>query len=339
MRSPWSFWLSAWCTFFVLAVYAAADVQTLLVETPWLSERAWVLAASDRLLTVSRVLGLARIRDGVEALHGDDIDPEVALAVSAPASAPAPAVVPAVPPASTGAAPSASAAVLAEPPASAHRVLLLGASSMQFALGVELERLLAQRPDVIVERHGKASTGLARRDIIDWPVRAAVWIEKLKPDLVITNFGGNDAQAMTRPGKTAHSHVVLPFASEAWDAAYAEQVDRLVDAAFRAGSRIVMLGMPVMRQASYSTRIAHVNAVTRAAVEARGGLYLSTWEIASDENRAYKKSLTWNGKTGPMRAPDGHHYTTFGGRYVADQIARELERRGLLPPAPRTTTR
>lgn len=323
MRSPFWFWLSAWCTVIALTLYGAQDLQAMLLETPWLGERAWVVRASEKTMAIAETLGLAALHERVEALRSEPIapDPEtVALAENAPPAPPPP--LPPLLPAASGDPASTSA----------RRVLLLGASSMQFSLGVELERLLSQRPGITVERHGKASTGLARSDRMDWPARAEAWIAEFQPDLVITNFGGNDAQGMTLPGATPYAHTVAAFASREWDQAYGKQVARIAEAAQRYGSRIVMLGMPVMRQASFSARIAHVNEVTRAVIEAKGGLYLSTWELASDAAGNYQKSITWNGKTGPMRAPDGHHYTPLGGSYVASRIADELEQRGFLPP-------
>ncbi len=92
-------------------------------------------------------------------------------------------------------------------------MLLVGASSVQYYLGAELERRLEAHRDVTVLRLGKLGTGLARPDVFDWPAKLAELLDAFQPDLVIAMLGGNDAQAAERERRPRRS----ASAPTAWD--------------------------------------------------------------------------------------------------------------------------
>jgi hypothetical protein len=209
-----------------------------------------------------------------------------------------------------------------------RRVLIVGASSIQFYLGSELERfLLSFYDDVEVLRFGKLSTGLARTDLLDWPQKITKLMEEFRPDLVIGNFGGNDAQNMLVSGGA-----VLRYGTPEWDREYRFRVRRVVEVARARRAKIAMLGMPIMRDPGFSRRMAHVNRLTLEGVREGGGVFIPTWDLAAESDGTYRKAVVIDGETGLMRLPDGIHYSRLGAKYVAKQVGQELERYVVLVP-------
>lgn len=206
------------------------------------------------------------------------------------------------------------------------RVLLVGASSIQFYLGAELARQFESYEGVTVDRFGKLSTGLARPDLFDWPKELQSRLNRKVPDLVIGMFGGNDAQNMTVGKKT------LQYASAEWDLEYMRRVRGVVEMVKKKGAQMVMLGMPTMRARTFSDKIKHVNELTQLATEGAGGIYLDTWDINADSKGEYKATVTFDGETGLARLSDGVHHSRLGARYTADRLRRRFERNFNLIP-------
>jgi hypothetical protein len=127
----------------------------------WVAEsdarEATVLApATQGLVELGRVTGAERVHVALEsvraAIHGDVSGGPVG-------SAPAPSALHLQDDGGSGAG---TGAALPAPPRQISRALLVGASSMQLALGVALEDELEAR-GVVVERSARAATGLAPR--------------------------------------------------------------------------------------------------------------------------------------------------------------------------------
>jgi hypothetical protein len=74
-------------------------------------------------------------------------------------------------------------------------VLLIGASTMQWAVGRAIERRLTHAP-VRVLNAARSATGLARPDHHDWLAESVRLAKEQKPDVVIVQFGGNDCQSL-----------------------------------------------------------------------------------------------------------------------------------------------
>ena len=224
------------------------------------------------------------------------------------------------------------------PPVDAHqepnallrpkRVMLVGASSIQYYLGSELERRLELYRDVTVYRSGRISTGLARPDMFDWMKEVPRLQKEFKPDLVIGMFGGNDTQGLLMPAGD-----VARFGTPEWTTEYTFRVRTMVERVANSGAKMVMLGMPSMRDPRYSKNIAAVNRVTRDATEAAGGIYIATWDLSSKPDLEYQPDVTYEGETGLMRLPDGVHYSRLGAKFVAEKLMHRLEREFLFTAA------
>ncbi len=312
--NPWLALMLLWGVVAFFTLLGAGDVRDE-VEWPWLQGALTVVAKAGD------AVGLSHVRSGVEALRGrlnDDylvlqeaVEPQVATTDESTLSDDTDRVAPAK-----------------------HRVLVIGASSIQFALGVQLEHALAGYQGVKAKRFGKLATGLARPDYFDWPKKLEQLTESFKPDLVIANFGGNCAQDIPLEG-----YDKVQFESEAWEPLYAERVKALALIARKHGADFVFLGMPNMKDPKFAAKMERVNRVQRRAAEEVGALWFPTWAMSSNKDGTFKQSIHYQGDRGLMRALDGVHYRTLGARFIVDQILQEVERHFLFAPSDTTLAR
>jgi hypothetical protein len=321
--------LSLWAAFALVTLIRAEDLRDWVAEA---DRAAWAGAAVDDLVEIAGRVGFAAVRERSEAvraaLYGapGSAPPAQGVRVATPSAAtsaePDASRSPSVPPAFTSAPAGSGAAWNAsEPHLRPKRVLLVGASSMQFALGQALEKQLSTHAGLEVRRLGKASTGLSRPDGFNWPARLEALLDEHEPDLVIVNFGGNDGQNIPLPeGKRA------VFGTDAWDRVYSERVADFVTRIRARGAQAVMIGMPIMRSPDFSERMKRLNAVTERATETAGGIFLDQWDLAAALDGKYRERVDEKGKSRPMRLEDGIHYTDAGGRYVAAHLLSRLER-------------
>ncbi len=283
-------------------------------------------AALTALADVGDATGLGALRSTLERWTEplDDTRRLFARGASAPDTrarndAPEVPVEPATPPGERWAA--------TRPPV-AERLLIVGASSIQYAIGTELERELRERFAVETLRKGKVSTGLSRPDVFDWPAEVRKLQRDFQPDVVVGQFGGNDAQNLVTPEGPAKT------LSDPWKAEYARRLDALTGQVRADGADLVILGMPVMREPGFSSRMERLNALTAATVEA-AGRYVPTWDLAADADGRYEETARVDGRTGRMRQDDGIHFTRLGGQQVADALAVRLAQTVPLRPLPR----
>ena len=204
---------------------------------------------------------------------------------------------------------------------------MIGASSIQLHFGAELERTLrSQYRNLRVKRFGKIATGLVRDDYFDWPEKTRELLAEFDPHLVVAQFGGNDAQAIAIRGRSP-----APFGTAEWDEAFEGRVNALAEMVKARGARFVLIGMPMMREAGFSRRISHVNAIMEQGVLRAGAMFLPTWDLSGDEGK-YSNTILLDGVPHPLRSSDGVHFTREGAIYMARKVAERLERRVLLVP-------
>lgn len=208
-----------------------------------------------------------------------------------------------------------------------ERVLLVGASSVQYYLGTELERAIKARyPEVAIHRRGKLGTGLVRDDVFDWFAEIETLMAEHRPQVVVCQFGGNDAQPILIEGrKVAVGH-------EGWEEAYEAKVVALSEQIQSSGALPVFLGMPVMRDKGFAGRIKRVNAVTERAAAQAGGRYITMWDLAANSDGSYRVEVEIGGRRSLMRLEDGIHFTRPAAQYLAENLLRRLEQQIPLVP-------
>ena len=195
----------------------------------------------------------------------------------------------------------------------------MGASSIQFHLGSELQRVLGVYTGLTVLREGKLSTGLTRPDVFDWPARLRELCGSFRPDLVVANFGGNDAQSMVLPdGRIAR------FGQPEWEQTYGARLQEMVAIGRQAGAQVVLLGMSTTRDPVLSRRMSRVNTLTEEAARATGAHYLSIWDLGADARGQYQEVASLGGRPTRTRLADGKHFSRAGAAFVAVEIGRRL---------------
>ena len=308
---------SLWIVVAVLSIYGAHVIQDEVDQEETLSEQGGldsllngVTALGDTMVVDGLRSALGRIRTHINEPHTVWVEQDLPEETEGTAETPSTL--------------SPDKPVLVSRP-KPRRILIIGASSIQFAVGVELERTLNLYANVKVKRFGQLATGLSRPDFMDWPTKFEELATSFSPDLVIINFGGNDAQPIPL-GKNGK----YDFWTDEWDRTYAERIEEIILIAKRHKAETVWLGMPIMRSAAFSKKMVRLNRVMKHAVESHDQLFISTYPMASTPSGAYRKTVRFEDERGLMRTSDGVHYTRLGARYLVEQVLRRIERRYLL---------
>lgn len=311
--SPKAAVLGLWGVVLFASLIGAEHIRDEVLKSDALAKSPAVRSALSTWVALKRSLGLDAIAEGMHTLRAKVYTPrEIWRAETGPVPARAQ---------------PAAAEGTHRGPASKTRVLIVGASSIQFALGVALEKQFQRYEDVRVKRFGQLATGLSRPDFMNWPKKHKSLVESFQPDLVVTNFGGNDAQDIPL-GKYKEA----TFNTPAWDEEYGRRVQEMIQIGRDGHADTVMLGMPIMRSKGFSRKMMRLNQAMARATEAAKGVFVSTWPMSTEPSGAYRKSLRFRGKSGLMRTSDGVHYRPLGARYVVEHVARQLERRFRLVP-------
>ena len=205
--------------------------------------------------------------------------------------------------------------------AGAGKVLILGGSTIHGALGKTIEETL-QAAGLTTQREAKSSSGLARPDFHDWPVKAKAYADRFSPDAVVVMFGGNDGQALFM-GEDA-SPKWIKWEEQGWSAEYRKRVGAFADAVSGNGAQIVWLGMPDMRSSKLNERMGRMNGIYEAEMNARqNGHYVATQTLIPGVS-GYSDFAKIDGKEVRVRADDGVHYSLHGAKIVAGAVAPQV---------------
>ena len=174
---------------------------------------------------------------------------------------------------------------------------------------------------------GHVATGLTRPDVFNWFTHIAAEMKKLRPKVVVLNFGANDDHGyMTGlpPGASIGS-----FASPAWSAEYRRRVAGVMDTVNRAGG-----GRRLDRPADHAQRGA--DAAVRHDQRDRpegskgptgqGDLHRHLHDVRGRRRRIRRVPGERQGRTVKVRAGDGVHFDTAGGDMIARRCPEAAER-------------
>ena len=310
-HSPWVVLLLCWSLALGLGAHVGRELRLEIERDVALGDRAsWQAAAAGVLAGVGELTGAAALRavlhEPVRAFYG------TAFTVGGRPSQP-----PAV---AEEAEPEVADSEAAEPAAAVpapRRVMIVGASSIQFGLGRSLERWIERFEGVTVMRYGLHSTGLARPDYFDWHAKAREMKDEFQPDLVIAQFGGNDGQGLTDRDTGG---AVAPLFTDEWDAVYGARVETFVEIFADDGVPVVLLGMPAMKSAYHQRKMARINQVTEAACERAGAWFVDTFAMTADADGNYVARAEVEGRLRVIRASDGMHLNSYGAELVTAGI-------------------
>jgi hypothetical protein len=166
---------------------------------------------------------------------------------------------------------------------------------------------------------GRQSTGLARLDYFNWQLALRRIEQEFRPDLVFVLLGSNDAQAQVTPdGKE------VPVGSFEWTEAYRERTAAFLAEATSAGTHVVWVGIPIVRDHQRWDFYRRVNDIYRQTAAADPfATYVDSWDLLRSRDGGYTAFLrNERGVVQEMRASDGIHFTPTGYAYLARSAIR-----------------
>jgi uncharacterized protein len=215
---------------------------------------------------------------------------------------------------------AAAAALRTPTPSNKLRVAVIGDSLSQ-GLGPAIERWM--NPSVVrVLSLGRPSTGLSREDYFNWQAGMRQIVEEFRPDLVFVLLGSNDAQAqISRDGGA------IPVGSVRWLEGYRERAANLLGEATRAGTHVVWVGIPIVKERQRWDFYRRVNDIYRDTASADPfGTYVDTWTQFEGRDGGYTAFVRNDrGDLVEVRAPDGVHFTQTGYSFLARMAIRSAD--------------
>ena len=166
---------------------------------------------------------------------------------------------------------------------------------------------------------GRQSTGLARQDYFNWPLALRRIEDEFRPDVLFVMLGSNDNQAQVAPDGED-----VPVGSVAWVETYRARAAAFLDEATRAGTHVVWVGIPVVRDHRRWEFYRRVNAIYREVATADPlATYVDAWSLLQGRDGGYAAYLrNERGVLQEMRAGDGVHLTPTGYGYLAREAIR-----------------
>lgn len=210
-------------------------------------------------------------------------------------------------------------------------VALAGDSMMAVGLSAQFLRESAGNPNLRVVKAFRSGTGLARPEVFDWMQQYPAMLGAERPDVVLVAIGANDAQGFVVEGK------VLKCGTEEWRAVYQQRVDDYLSMLESGGARVVWMGLPPMRAASYDEKIAIINRIDYTVVSHHPqAAWISLAAVVGDTAGGFREfQLAANGKPLRLRAADGIHLSDEGAGLLTPSLLRWLD--PPVPPQPEPT--
>ena len=196
------------------------------------------------------------------------------------------------------------------------QIALVGDSMMAVGLAPVLRRALAKEENVTVIRAYRSGTGLGRPDVFNWMEEYPKMRGVQKPHIIICAIGANDAQGFQI------DRTVYAFGTPQWNAVYAERVRNFLNLLGQYGARIIWLGMPVMREPSFSKRMMAVSALTKSVVtEYPQVTWLDPNPFINDAGTSFTQfRFNQKGQMIRLRGDDGIHLSDDGAAYLVPSI-------------------
>jgi uncharacterized protein len=201
------------------------------------------------------------------------------------------------------------------------RLYIAGDSQAQ-GFGESLERLSGATGLVTPSLDFKVSSGLTRPDFFDWPKRLQDQVRRIRPDVVVVDFGGNDAQ----PIKTADGKQ-YDVTDPQWLVEYAKRVGQTMDFLSADGRKVIWVGTPNAKDDAFTQRLAVLRQAYQQEAAKRPNVTLvDTWSMFQSPNGGYADFIVDDdGEAKLMRQDDGFHLNLDGANKLARAIEAEIE--------------
>ena len=226
---------------------------------------------------------------------------------------------------------SSAASVPVRVPSPADKaVVYIAGDSQAKDFAPPLERLATATGVVTTQVFTKVATGLARPDVFNWNAQLTNDLARFKPDIVVVEFGGNDAQGLKLANGTAVQSPLDPL----WAPEYSRRVGETMDLLLAAGRALIWVGVPNARLDSKTAELAVIRQIMQdQAANHPGVLFVDTWKLfESPQGRYADYIIDDDGQLKQVRQNDGFHLNVAGTERLARAIDRvligELKARG-----------
>jgi len=201
------------------------------------------------------------------------------------------------------------------------QIALVGDSMMAVGLAPVLRRALAKEDNINVIRAYRSGTGLGRPDVFNWMDEYPKMRGVQKPHIIICAIGANDAQGFQI------RRTVYAFGTPQWNAVYAERIRNFLSLLGQDGARIIWLGMPIMREPSFSKRMMAVSALTKSVVnEYPQVTWLDPNLFLNDAGNGFTQfRFNQKGQMIRLRGDDGIHLSDEGAAYLVPSILNWIQ--------------
>ncbi|MHC1789418.1 SGNH/GDSL hydrolase family protein [Solidesulfovibrio sp.] len=201
---------------------------------------------------------------------------------------------------------SASAQLACSP----KKILIVG-DSFAVGLGMTLEQSLKPRGPVALASRGKVSSGLNTPKFYDWEKALGEFLTLEKPDALVVMLGGNDA----KNGK----------GTPEWSKDFQAKAARFLSIAAGHGVSVIWVGLPPMREKTFSQKAWTANEAMRAAcATTRNCRFIDSWDLFADTTGKFSAKKPVGGKAVSLRGKDGVHFSAAGCKLLTDRIATGL---------------
>ena len=289
------------------------------------TERDVALALTGGLAGVSGALQLDRPRQFVQNVAGRGDADEIDVAIV-------------IPPTSTKPQPVKSATptpAVAKPPGKPKFTpkkklrLWVAGDSLVITPGYSIVRAAGASPVIqsVGGVDGHVATGLTRPDVFNWFEQIRTQVKKLKPHVVVLDFGGNDDKGYMTG--LPEGTTIGDFGGPSWQKEYRRRVAGVMDIVNRAGGTVVWIGLPITRSEAQTQRFDVVNAIVQKEAKARGtkAIFIDTYTMFAGNTGGFTEFLeNAKGDTVKVRAGDGVHFDNDGGDIIAREVLKQLNR-------------
>jgi uncharacterized protein len=199
------------------------------------------------------------------------------------------------------------------------------------AIARVVEARACLKSSVALGRFAHNGTGLSRGDKLYWPREVRRIGETFKPDLLVLSIGLNDQQFIVDGNgqRTA-------WGAPNWADKYREQILAFLAGAAASKAAVMLVGLPIVRDAKENADLQEKNKMFAEAVAAVGAphmQYVEPWRLkpaGPDAFASYGPGR--NGRTVQIRTSDGQHFTVAGedliGGYLYPKIVTAFAQMG-----------
>ncbi len=198
--------------------------------------------------------------------------------------------------------------------------LWVGGDSLAGSLGPALGTLAGATGVVQPYFHSRVSSGLSNPSFVDWPTLATKEMTTITPEIVVFIISTNDYPVAMNKTLDATGEL-------AWKAAYAKEVDDMMQVLEGSGRTVLWLGAPVLGDTKQNDSIKELDAVEKDVAKKHPDVvYIDTYALFADQDGKYSSTVTdTDGKTILARSGDGVHLTVDGGNYLARAVYKVID--------------